>query len=71
VLSILNLRPDNSAVLSTAIEDMEERFSEEEQQKIVAIIGEVLGRDEPEEGGGGEQGDEMETDAAPPVENGN
>ncbi|KAK3304332.1 RNA polymerase Rpb4-domain-containing protein [Chaetomium strumarium] len=70
VLSILNLRPDNSAVLSTAIEDMEERFTEEEQQMIVAIIGEVLGRDEPEEEGG-EQGDEMETDAAPPVENGN
>ncbi len=68
LLSILNLRPSSSALLSTAIEDMEERFSEEEQNRIVDIIGEVLGRAETGEGG---EGDEMmEADAVPSVENG-
>lgn len=66
MLSILNLRPTSVAVLSTAIEDMEERFSEEEQNKIVAIIVEVLGRDDPEPG----EGEEVEDDAMPSVENG-
>ncbi|KAL2126729.1 hypothetical protein VTI74DRAFT_336 [Chaetomium olivicolor] len=68
LLSILNLRPSSSALLSTAIEDMEERFSEEEQNKIVDIIGEVLGRDEPAED---EEGMEVDAEAAPSVENGN
>lgn len=67
MLSILNLRPTSVAVLSAAIEDMEERFSEEEQNKIVDIIVEVLGRDEPEAGG---EGEEMEDGAVPSVENG-
>lgn len=67
LLSILNLRPSSSALLSTAIEDMEERFSEEEQNTIVDIIGEVLGR--PETGEGGEE-DGMDADAAPSAENG-
>lgn len=69
LLSILNLRPSSSALLSTAIEDMEERFSEEEQNKIVDIIGDVLGRAETDEGEGGE-GDEMDANAVPSVENG-
>lgn len=68
LLSILNLRPSSSALLSTAIEDMEERFSEAEQNRIVDIITEVLGRDQPEEAGG--EGDEMEAEAVPSVENG-
>ncbi|KAJ4306941.1 hypothetical protein N0V88_000314 [Collariella sp. IMI 366227] len=67
LLSVLNLRPSSSALLSTAIEDMEERFSEDEQNKIVDIIGEVLGREEPAEG---EEGEEMDAEAAPSVENG-
>ena len=67
MLSILNLRPSSSALLSTAIEDMEERFTEEEQQKIVDIIAEVLGRDEhPAEGNGAGDDD----DAMPSIENG-
>ncbi|AEO61682.1 hypothetical protein MYCTH_2070655 [Thermothelomyces thermophilus ATCC 42464] len=75
LLSILNQRPSSTALLSTAIEDMEERFSDEDQNRIVDIIAEVLGRDEPEEAAdeaadeeGG--GDEMDADVAPTVENG-
>lgn len=70
VLSILNLRPLSSALLSTAIEDMEERFSEDEQNKIVDIIGDVLGRPEADEGAEGGEGDEMDADAVPSIENG-
>lgn len=70
VLSILNLRPSSSALLSTAIEDMEERFSEDEQNKIVDIIGDVLGRPEPGEGAEGGEDDEMDADAVPSIENG-
>jgi hypothetical protein len=65
LLSILNLRPTSEPVLSTAIEDMEERFSEEEQTKIVEIIAEVLGRNE--SSNAVDNGDE---DAMPSVENG-
>ncbi|KAK4101535.1 hypothetical protein N658DRAFT_425534 [Parathielavia hyrcaniae] len=74
ILSILNLRPLSSAVLSTAIEDMEERFGDEEQNKIVDIVGEVLGRLEPAEGAAGDEmdaeGEEMDVEAVPSVENG-
>lgn len=77
LLSILNLRPSSTALLSTAIEDMEERFSDEEQNKIVDIIAEVLGRNpeaEEADGGEGAEGDEMDADAdadaVPSVENG-
>ena len=51
VLMILNLRPSSIAVLSTVIEDMEERFSDDEQAAILEVIAQVLGRDE----GGGEE----------------
>jgi hypothetical protein len=47
VLSILNLRPNSTALLSTVVEDMEDRFTEDEQAKLVEIIGDVLGRDDP------------------------
>ncbi|KAK0615833.1 RNA polymerase Rpb4-domain-containing protein [Bombardia bombarda] len=72
VLSILNLRPAGVAQLSTAIEDMEERFTEEEQQKIVDITAEVLGRDEPEvvDEENGEEGGDGENTAVPSIENG-
>jgi len=46
VLMILNLRPSSIAVLSTVIEDMEERFSDDEQAAILEVIAQVLGRDE-------------------------
>ena len=44
------------------VEDMEERFTEDEQQRIVDIINDVLG-----EGVGGM----AEQDAVPSIENGN
>jgi hypothetical protein len=55
VLMILNLRPSSIAVLSTVIEDMEERFSDEEQATILEVIAEVLGRDESAGEAGGEE----------------
>lgn len=42
-IMIINLRPDNPAVLAACIEDAESRFDEEKQQEILAIIEEVLG----------------------------
>jgi len=51
ILGILNIRPSSTAVLSTVVEDMEERFTENEQAKIVEIIAEVLGHDDPSEEG--------------------
>jgi hypothetical protein len=47
ILSILNLRPNSTALLSVVVEDMEERFTEDEQNKLVQIIGDTLGRDQP------------------------
>jgi hypothetical protein len=44
---VLNLRPSSIAVLSTVIEDMEDRFSDDEQAAILDVIAEVLGHDEP------------------------
>ena len=42
---IMNLRPTKPENLNTMIEDMEERFPEDEQQnEIVEVIAEVLGR---------------------------
>jgi hypothetical protein len=41
---IMNLRPANAGNLNTVVEEMEDRFSDEQQDEIVAIIGEVLGR---------------------------
>lgn len=50
ILMILNIRPSSIAVLSTIIEDMEERFSDDEQAAILEAITEVLGHDEPAAG---------------------
>ncbi|KAK3320837.1 RNA polymerase Rpb4-domain-containing protein [Cercophora scortea] len=68
LISILNLRPATSAQLSTAVEDLEERFTEDEQNRIVDIIAEVLGRDEPAPAEG--EGEEGAEDAVPSIENG-
>lgn len=66
VLMILNLRPSSNAVLNTVIEDMEERFSEDEQNAILDIIAEVLGGNESRtKGQAGHNGT-----AVPSVENG-
>jgi hypothetical protein len=44
MIMIINLRPSNAAVLSTCIEDMAERFTEEQQGEMLEIIAEVLGQ---------------------------
>ncbi|KAK1247058.1 hypothetical protein MKX08_000860 [Trichoderma sp. CBMAI-0020] len=44
VVMILNLRPASVAALNTVIEEMAERFSDEQQEEIVNIILEVLGQ---------------------------
>jgi hypothetical protein len=45
VLMILNLRPTKPENLNTIVEEMEERFPEDElQNEIVGVIAEVLGR---------------------------
>lgn len=41
---ILNLRPASVAALNTVIEEMAERFSDEQQEEMVNIILEVLGQ---------------------------
>ncbi|KAL7787779.1 RNA polymerase Rpb4 domain-containing protein [Trichoderma ceciliae] len=46
---ILNLRPASVAALNTVIEEMGERFSDEQQEEIVAIIFQVLGQFEASE----------------------
>lgn len=40
---ILNLRPDNLGLLDCMVEECDERFTAEQQDEIVAIIGDVLG----------------------------
>ena len=57
VIMILNLRPDSVPALNTIIEDMAERFTEEQLDEIVNIIAEVLGYFEPPAEGGQENGD--------------
>lgn len=43
VVMLINLRPASVAALNTIIEDMTERFDEEQQEAIVAAIADVLG----------------------------
>jgi hypothetical protein len=47
VVMILNLRPASVAALNTVVEDMTDRFTEEQQEEMVQIVGEVLGFPEP------------------------
>ncbi|KAL4727653.1 hypothetical protein ACLX1H_004338 [Fusarium chlamydosporum] len=44
VVMIINLRPASVAALNTVVEEMSERFNEEQQEDIVNIIAEVLGQ---------------------------
>jgi len=47
LLMIMNIRPSSIAVLSTILENMEDRFEDAEQQaRLVKIIAETLGHDE-------------------------
>jgi len=40
---IVNLRPTTPSALNTVIEEMETRFEDDEQQKMVSLILEILG----------------------------
>lgn len=51
---IANLRPENVPQLLPIVEELDIRFSDEEQSEILQIIGDVLGREE--EGMGDEEG---------------
>ncbi|KAI0432654.1 HRDC-like protein [Xylaria sp. FL1042] len=58
-IMIVNMRPTGSAALNAVLEDMEERFDEQQQTEIIDIVVEVLGDFPPP----AEEGDEdaMET----------
>ena len=58
VLMIVNLKPENLGLLDCVVEECDERFSIEQQDEIVKIIGDVLGR-EGEDGINGVHGEVM------------
>lgn len=61
-IMIFNMRPTNVPTLNAVVEEMEERFSPEDQEDIVNGITEVLGAFPPQEEEEGEgEGDAMET----------
>ena len=49
LVMILNLRPTNVPTLNAVLEDMEDRFTPEQQEDIVAGVAEVLGAFEPQD----------------------
>ena len=51
---LVNLRPEEPPLLDCVVEDLDERFSDEEQQEILRIIGEVLGKENGVDGQGKE-----------------
>ncbi|KAK4202628.1 putative DNA-directed RNA polymerase III subunit [Triangularia verruculosa] len=57
-LAIFDVRPTNIAVLTTLVENIDERFTEDEQQQIVNLVIEILGQDEPQEEEEEEEGEE-------------
>ncbi|KAG5914042.1 hypothetical protein E4U42_000719 [Claviceps africana] len=64
VVMILNLRPASVAALNTIIEDMPERFSDEQQEDMVNSVAQILGQfevaEEAEENG--EQNGDVDMD---------
>ncbi|KAF5022619.1 hypothetical protein F66182_5334 [Fusarium sp. NRRL 66182] len=56
VVMILNLRPASAAALNTVVEDMSERFNEDQQEAMVNIIHQVLGQFPAPEDGAEEEG---------------
>lgn len=61
---IINLRPSSVVALNTVLEDMSDRYSEEQQEEMVQIILEVLGQFEPAQAEGEEEADVSMADAA-------
>lgn len=49
MIMVLNIRPENGAVLSTCVDDLVTRFTEDQQNEILVIIEEVLGPFPPRE----------------------
>lgn len=64
LLTIFNLRPAAIPVLNNIIEDLDERFSEDEQRSLLRIIAEVLGQNDPTDP------TILEQDVVPSTENG-
>jgi len=58
LLTVLNLRPESTTELEYIVEEAEARYSAEQLEEILGVIGEVLGRKPQEDD---EQGDAMET----------
>ncbi|KAM0345361.1 hypothetical protein ACHAPU_006522 [Fusarium lateritium] len=56
IVMIINLRPASVAALNTIVEEMTERFNEEQQEAMVNIIAEVLGQFPASEEGAEEEG---------------
>ena len=61
---VLNLRPRELTLLDCVVEECDERFSQEKQEEILSIIGNVLGIEKSQvvgvEVGNGANGDVME-----------
>lgn len=64
VVMILNLRPSSVVALNTVLEDMSERYTEEQQEEMVQIILDVLGQPESGAAEGQEEGDVSMAEAA-------
>ncbi|KAG5914836.1 hypothetical protein E4U53_004579 [Claviceps sorghi] len=69
VVMMLNLRPASVAALNTIIEDMPERFSDEQQEDMVSSVAQILGQfevaEEAEENGHGPQNGDVDMDETP------
>lgn len=49
MIMIINIRPENSAILSTCVDDLMNRFTEDQQNEMLAVIEQVLGPFPPKE----------------------
>ena len=65
VLMIVNLRPSDLGMFDYIVEECDERFTEEQQQEILAIVEDVLGGGEETHGVQNENGElDGESDGA-------
>jgi hypothetical protein len=64
MVMLFNLRPSSVAALNTVIEDMSDRFQDEQQEEIVAIISEVLGQFGPSSEAGREEEPDVDADVS-------
>ncbi|KFA67108.1 hypothetical protein S40285_02969 [Stachybotrys chlorohalonatus IBT 40285] len=59
VVMIINLRPASIAALNAIVEEMSDRFSDEQQEELIGIIAEVLGQFVP---AAAQNGEDMDVD---------